>query len=92
MSIAFDKRDYVYNGDDLEYEQVRDEEEYADEENGAALENQDAEKMPNEWVLDLFQDLKDIANFHAVQLLDRCDVLDFAEFLATYSEDVFAKY
>jgi len=89
MSIAFDKRDYVYNGDELEYERCSSEDE--EDEIFTATDQSISDKMPNEWVFDLFQDLKDISNNQAVHLLDRCEVSDFAIFLSNYSEDVFEK-
>jgi hypothetical protein len=87
MSIAFDKRDYYYDGDDLENERADEDE---DDDFAVANEQEDIDKVPNEWIYDLYHELRDIANFHAVQLLDKCDVSDFANFMAKYSEDVFA--
>jgi len=87
MSIAFDKRDYVYTGDDIEDEQVSDDE----DEETSVTEQTFEDKIPNEWVFDLMDEMKRIAHFHAVCLLDRCETSSFAEFLANYSEDVFEK-
>jgi hypothetical protein len=88
MSIAFDKRDYHYDGDDLENERVDDED---DEDFIDAHEQDNSDKMPNTWVFDLFHELRDLSNLHAVELLDKCDVSDFAEFMAKYSEDVYSQ-
>jgi hypothetical protein len=85
MSIAFRKKDYQYDGDDLEYDHMADEGE--EEENSRQEFHHKASAVPSDWVMSLHQELKSIAEFHAVEIFDKSDPMIFAEFIASHIED-----
>lgn len=86
MSIAFRKKDYQYDGDDLEYDSVV-VDEVEDEENARQEFHHKASAVPSAWVMSLHREMKYIAEFHAVEIFDRLDPMIFAEFVAAHMEN-----
>lgn len=88
MSIAFRKKDYHYDGDDLYDDDVLlsrggdDEEEDERYRNHAA--HHKATAVPSEWVMLLYEEMKNISMFHAVEIFDKLDPMSFAEFVASH--------
>lgn len=95
MSIAFRKKDHQYDGDDIYYDDalgdVRDPD-GEDEEEAASYQefHHKATAMPIDWVMDLYSEMKSLADFQAVEIFDRLDPTTLAEFVGSHtSERVF---
>ncbi len=81
MSIDFRKRDYYYDGDDSD--------DNSDEEAELPARQEmyhKASAVPEDWVLELYEEMKEVADFHAVEIFNKCDPMKFAEFVSMYTE------
>lgn len=91
MSIAFRKKDYHYDGDDIECDDAlaegdEDEQNHQDGKGGV---RHNAYAVPSEQVMELYEELQDIAHSSAVEIFDQLTPLKLAEFVSQYTEDAF---
>jgi hypothetical protein len=90
MSIAFVKKDYYYDGDDIEYDNDVEEEEEEEEEGLETVRNYHRQTaIPLDWVISLYEELKDHANFNAVEIFDKLTLSNFATFLSQHSDNIY---
>jgi len=90
MSIAFRKKDYQYDGDDLEYDDAA-EGDGEDDQNhldGRGF-HHNAYTVPSEHIFVLYEELQNIARDNAVEIFDELTPLKLAEFVSLYAENAF---
>lgn len=88
MSIAFRKKDYQYDGDDIEYEDVPDDDLEDDENTLNQTEfRHKATAMPADWIMNLYSDLKEVAYENVVEIFDKLDPVALAEFVGEHTTE-----
>lgn len=84
MSIAFDKRDYIYDydeGSDPDFEE--------DPAETSPSGGRITKGNPAEWVYGLLETIQRISKFHGDDIFDNCTALDLANFTSEYRTDSF---
>lgn len=81
--MAFDKRDYFYSDALSELSEIPD-----DEKERASLLTISRDKVPNDWIYDLLDELREMSKAKGVSLLDGCTPTNLARFTSRYNGDV----
>lgn len=82
MSIAFRKKDYHYDGDEInENEASGDEVDVKDQVRRERAHK--ASAIPSQWTMSVFHQMKELADFHAVEIFDQMEPMILAEFVSS---------
>jgi hypothetical protein len=85
--MSFNKRDYFYE-DATESSELGLSEIPDGEKERAVLQVPVRDKVPNDWIYDLMNELQETSKTKGVALLDTCTLTNLARFTGRYNQDV----